>query len=211
MHPIAVRTDDGWYRGEDCTSPSEAAPAGKHAVLPAADGSLALKADAVLLSAPPGRTKYGNRFLEWRVFHEKAKREGHEELDPVPQAKLEERAKENRVSLANDSFWAEEMERALYLPGETDTTVNFAVKTESGMKAIPYRVAAPMAREYPYAFGQDQESLQDCLVTAILYGMRLTPARVHRSTVSPGTAGGCRNPCRKRGCLCSLCNRCRCL
>ncbi len=52
VHPIAVHTDDGWYRGEDCASPSEAAPAGKHAILPAADGSLALKADAVLPSAP---------------------------------------------------------------------------------------------------------------------------------------------------------------
>ena len=173
MHSIAVRTDDGWYRGEDCASPSEAAPAGKHAILPAADGSLALKADAVLPSAPPGCTKYGNRFLERRVFHEKAKREGHEELDPVSQATLEERAIENRESLAHDTFWAEEMQRALYFLGETDTTVNFAVRTDSGMKAITYRVAAPMAWEYPYAFGQAQESLQDRLVTASVYGMRL--------------------------------------
>ena len=66
------------------------------------------------------------------------------------------------------------MAHSLYLPGETDTTVNFAVKTDSGMKAIPYRVAARMAWEYPYAFGQAQESLQDRLVTASLYGMRLT-------------------------------------
>ncbi len=66
------------------------------------------------------------------------------------------------------------MQRALYFPGETDTTVNFAVRADSGMKAIPYRVAAPMAWEYPYAFGQAQESLQDRLVTASLYGMRLT-------------------------------------
>ncbi len=66
------------------------------------------------------------------------------------------------------------MERALYLPGESDTTVNFAVKTDTGMKAIPYRVAAPMAWEYPYAFGQAQEPLQDRLVTASLYGMLLT-------------------------------------
>ena len=31
-----------------------------------------------------------------------------------------------------------------------------------------------MAWEYPYAFGQAQEPLQDRLVTASLYGMRLT-------------------------------------
>ncbi len=34
-------------------------------------------------------------------------------------------------------------------------------------------VVAPMAWEYPYTFEQAQESLQDCLVTASLYGMRL--------------------------------------
>ncbi len=124
-------------------------------------------------SAPPGRTKYRERFLERRVYHEKANREGHEELDPVSQATLDERAKENQKSLARDSFWVAEIECALYLPCETDTTVNFAVRTDTGMKAIPYRVAAPMAWEYPYAFGQAQESLRDRLVTASLYGMRL--------------------------------------
>ncbi len=174
VHTRVVSTDDGWYRGEDCASPSEVATPGKHAILPAADGSLALKADAVLPGAPSGRTKYGDRFLERRVFHAKAKREGHEELDPVAQATLDERAQENREALARDSFWAAEMERASYLPGETDTTVNFAVETDDGKKAIPYRVAAPMTWEYPYAFGQAQEPLQDRLVTASLYGMRLT-------------------------------------
>ena len=174
VHSRVESTDDGWYRGEDCASPSEVATPGKNAILPAADGSLALKADAVLPSAPQGRTKYGNRFLERRVFHEKAKRKGHEELDPVSQAELDARAKENRESLANDSFWPEQMDRALYLPGEADTTVNFAEETDSGMKAIPYQVVAPMAWEYPYAFGQAQEPLQDRLVTASLYGIRLT-------------------------------------
>ncbi len=64
VHSRVVSTDDGWYRGEDCASPSEVAHPGKNAILPAADGSLALKADAVLPSAPPGRTKYGDRFLK---------------------------------------------------------------------------------------------------------------------------------------------------
>ncbi len=116
VHIRVVSIDDGWYRGEDCASPSEVAHPGKNAVLPAADGSLAMKADAELPGAPPGRTKYGERLLERRVYHEKAKRKGHEDLDPVPQATLDERAIENRESLARDSFWAEEMERALYLP-----------------------------------------------------------------------------------------------
>ena len=128
----------------------------------------------MLPSAPPGRTKKWEQLLERWVFHHKAKRKGHEELDPISQAVLDERAQENREALASDSFWAEEIDRALYLPGEADTTVKFAVKTSSGMKAIPYWVAAPMAWEYPYAFGQAQEPLQDRLVTASLYGMRLT-------------------------------------
>ncbi len=174
VHSRVESTDDGWYQGEDCASPSEAATPGKNAILPAADGSLALKADAVLPSASPGRTKYGDHFLERRVYHEKAKRKGHKELDPVSQAELDARAKEYRESLANDSFWAEQIDRALYLPGEADTTVNFAAETDSRMKAIPYRVVAPMAWEYPYAFGQAQEPLQDRLVTASLYGIRLT-------------------------------------
>ncbi len=95
VHSRVVSTDDGWYRGEDCASPSEAAPPGKNAILPAADGSLAMKADAVLPGAPPGRAKYGECFLERRVYHNKAKRTGHKELDPVPQAELEARALEN--------------------------------------------------------------------------------------------------------------------
>ena len=125
-------------------------------------------------SAPPGHTKYGDQFLERRVFHEKAKQKGHEELDPISQAELDERARENREASAHDSFWAKQIDRALYHPGEADTTANFTVSTPSGMKAIPYRVAAPMAWEYPYVFGQAQEPLQDRLVTASLYGMRLT-------------------------------------
>ncbi len=173
VHSRVVSTDDGWYRGKDCASPSEVAPSGKNAILPVVDGSLVMKADTVLPGAPPDCAKYGERFLEKRVFHNKAKRMGHEELDPVPQAELEARALENREALARDIFWAEEIERALCLPGEADTTVNFAVKTDMGMKAIPYQMAAPMAWEYPYAFGQAQEPLQDRLVTASLYSMRL--------------------------------------
>ncbi len=65
------------------------------------------------------------------------------------------------------------MERALYFQAELDTPVNFAVETPTGKMAIPYRVAAPMAWGYLYTFGQAQESLQDRLVTASLYGIWL--------------------------------------
>ena len=83
VHPRVESTEDGWYRGEDCASTSEVAHPGKNAILLAADGSLALKADAVLPSAPPGRSKYGDWLLDRRVFHNKAKRKGHEELDQI--------------------------------------------------------------------------------------------------------------------------------
>ncbi len=127
-----------------------------------------MRADAVLPGALPGRTKYGDRTLDRRVYHNKAKRKGHEDLDPISQAELDERAQGNREALARDSFWAEHMERALYLPAETDTPVNFAVESSTGKMAIPYQMAAPMAWEYSYAFGQAQEPLQDRLVTASL-------------------------------------------
>ncbi len=88
VHSKAERTEDVWYRGEVCASSSEVATSAKHAILPAADGSLALKADAVLPSAPPGHDKFGDRVLDRRVYHDKAKRKGHEELDPITQAEL---------------------------------------------------------------------------------------------------------------------------
>ncbi len=85
-HSKVERTEDGWYFGEDCASPSEVAPPAKNPILPAADGSLALKADAVLPGAPPGRDKFGDRILDRRVYHNKAGQKGHEELDPIASA-----------------------------------------------------------------------------------------------------------------------------
>ncbi len=74
VHSRVESTDDGWYHGEDCASPSEVAYPGKSAILPATDGSLALKADAVLPSASPGCSKYGDQILDRQVYHNKAKR-----------------------------------------------------------------------------------------------------------------------------------------
>ncbi len=64
--------------------------------------------------------------------------------------------------LAEDTFWQDEIRHSLYVPGPEDTRVNFATAQVLGNQwAIPYRVAAPMAWEYPYAYGQLQESLKD--------------------------------------------------
>ncbi len=43
VHPRVESTDDGWYWGQDCASPLKVAHPRKNAILPAADGSLALK------------------------------------------------------------------------------------------------------------------------------------------------------------------------
>ncbi len=75
---------------------------------------------------------------------------------------------------AEDKFWQDEIWESLYVPGLEDTPVNFAYRLGLGqVMAIPYRVAAPMAWEYPYASGQLQESLTDRLVTVSLYGIQL--------------------------------------
>ena len=92
VHSKVERSEDGWYHGEDCASPLDVAPPAKHRILPAMEGSLALKAHAVLPGAPPGRDKFGDRILDRRVYHNKAKRKGHEELDPITSAKLDDRA-----------------------------------------------------------------------------------------------------------------------
>ncbi len=132
-----------------------------------------VKPDAVLQGASPGHDKFIDWVLDRRVYHDKARRKGHDELDPIASVELDNRAQENREALSRDSFWTDQMQRALYFSAELDTPVNFMVETPDGKMAIPYRVAAPMAWEYPYTCGQAQESLQDRLVTASLYGMRL--------------------------------------
>ena len=80
---------------------------------------------------------------------------------------------EQKRRLGSYSFWQKENREALYQLGPDNTPVNFTVRVEGRYKAIPYRVAAPMAWEYPYAHGQAQESITDRLVTASLCGMQL--------------------------------------
>ncbi len=123
-------------KGKDCANPSEVAPAAKRAILPDADGSLALKDDTVLPSAPPGRDHYGDRSLERWVSYPKAKRKGHQELDPIALQDLATIADEQHTALRADSFCAEQMECALYKPGELDTPVNFTVDTVREIKRL---------------------------------------------------------------------------
>ncbi len=165
--------DDGWYQGEDCVDPSGIAPAAQRAILPAADGSLALKQDAVMPGASRGRTKYKTHDLVHHLEYKKGEQvEGR--LKPIMATELIARDQRQKDLLNPDKFWQEEIQNSIYVPGLDDTPVNFAIRPNLGqIKAIPYRVAAPMAWECPYACGQLQESLTDQLVTASLYGIQL--------------------------------------
>ncbi len=107
-------------------------------------------------------------------------------LTPISSTELIRRDQEQKDLLAEDTFWQNEIRDSLYVPGPEDTPVNFAYRSGFGqVQAIPYRVAAPMAWEYPYAYGQLQESLTDQLVTASLYGIQLVRSGYYLPQAGP--------------------------
>ena len=165
--------NDNWYQGEDCVDPSGIASAARRAILPAVDGTLALRQDAAIPGASRGCTKYKTHNLERSLAYEKGEHvEGR--LTPLSSAELIRRDQKHKDLFAEDMFWQEEIRSSLYVPGPEDTPANFAYRSGLGrVMAIPYWVAAPMAWEYPYAYSQLQESLTDRLVTASLYGIQL--------------------------------------
>ena len=173
IKPRVEDVDDKWYQGKDCVDPSGIPPAARWAILPAADGTLALRQDAAIPGASRGRTKYKTHDLERRLAHEKGECvQGR--LTPISSPELIRRDQRQKDLFAEDMFWQDEIRSSLYVPGPEDTPVNFAYRSGLGqVMAIPYRVAAPMAWEYPYAYGQLQESLTDRLVTSSLYGIQL--------------------------------------
>ncbi len=173
LKPLVKVVDDNWYQGEDCFDPSRIAPAARRAILPAADGSLALRNDAAMPGASRGRTKYRTHDLERKLSFPKGVRL-NDKLPPINSAELIARDQAQTEGVKNDEFWQDQIYRSQYVPGPYDTPVNFAVRMALGrVMAIPYRVIAPMAWEYPYAYGQLQESITDRLVPASLYGMQL--------------------------------------
>ena len=123
--------------------------------------------------ASQGRTKYRTDDLERKLSYPKGVRL-NDKLPPINSAELIARDQVQTEGVKNDQFWQDEIYHAQYVPGPGDTPVNFAVRMGLGrVMAIPYRVVAPMAWEYPYAYGQLQESITDRLVPASLYGMQL--------------------------------------
>ncbi len=123
--------------------------------------------------ASRGCTIYKTHDLVCRLSYEKGERvEG--KLTKISSTELIARDQRQKELFAADEFWKTEIRDSLYVPGPDDTPVNFAYRSGLGqVEAIPYRVAAPMAWEYPYAYGQLQESLTDRLMTASLYGIQL--------------------------------------
>ncbi len=98
----------------------------------------------------------------------------NDKLEPISSAKLIACDQAQKEAFKNDLFWEEEIYNTQYVPGPDDTPVHFAVRAGLGrIKAIPYRVAAPLAWEYAYAYSQLQESITDRIVPASLYGMQL--------------------------------------
>ncbi len=173
VKPRVEQVDDNWYQGEDCVDPSGIAPVARRVILPAANGTLALRQDAGIPGASRERTKYKTHDLERRLVYEKDERvEG--KLPPINSAELIRHDQRQKELFAEGIFWQDEIRSSLYVPGPEDTPVNFAYRSGFGqVMAIPYRVAAPMAWEYPYAYGQLKESLTDRLVTASLYRIQL--------------------------------------
>ncbi len=168
IKPWVEEVTDNWYQGEDCVDPSGIAPAARRTILPAADGTLALRQDAVMPGASRGCTKYQMNDLKRRLAYEKGERV-EDRLTPISLAELIRRDQRQKDLFAEDMFWQDEIRSSLYVPGPEDAPVNFAYR--SGLRqvmAIPYRVATPMAWVYPYAHGQLQESLTDQLMTASL-------------------------------------------
>ncbi len=131
------------------------------------------KYDAAIPGASRGRTLYKTHDLKRRLSYEKNVRiEGKlMAITPMELIALDQRQNELFVE---DKFWQDEIRDSLYVPGPEDAPVNFDYRSGLGQTmAISYRVAAPMAWEYPYAYGKLKESLTDRLVTASLYGIQL--------------------------------------
>ena len=183
--PEAEETGDLWYKGEDCANPSQIAPKSSKAILPAADGSLALKHDVGLPSAPEDRQCYKNHELDRRVFFDKGERGKDGGFKPITAEEARAREARQRQTLAEDEYWQDQVRWSLYQPGPTESPVNFVGQGYMGVMAIPYHVLAPMAWEYPYAFGQAQESVLDRLMMASLYGIKVLRPSYTSATSRP--------------------------
>ena len=147
--------------------------------------------------ASRGCTKYKTHDLVRRLEYKKVEHVGGR-LKPITAAELIDRDQRQKDLLNADKFWQEEIQNSIYVPGPDDTPVNFAIRPSLGqVQAIPYRVATPMAWEYPYACGQLQESLMDRLVTASLYGIQLVWPGYSSPQAGPEVYSKCDWPLRK--------------
>ncbi len=119
IKPRVEDVNDNWYQGEDCVNPSGITPAARRVILPAADGTLALKQDAAMPGASRGRTKYKMNDLVRHLEYKKNECvEGR--LKPITSAELIARDQRQKELYADDSFWQDEIQSSLYIPGPDD-------------------------------------------------------------------------------------------
>ena len=103
IKPRVEQVDDKWYQGEDCVDPSRIAPPADRAILPSADGTLALERDVDMPGASRGRTKYKTHDLERRLSFKKGKRtEGR--LARISSAELIGHDQDQKELFAADEF-----------------------------------------------------------------------------------------------------------
>ncbi len=183
--PQAEEIGDHWYQGEDCADPYQITPKSSKAILPTADGSLALKHDVVLPSTPEDRQYYKDHELDRRVFYAKSKRGKDGELKPITAEEARECEAEQRQKPPEDEYWQGQVRWSLYQLGPMESVVNFVGQGYTGVMAVPYHVVAPMAWEYLYALSQAQESLLGRLKMASLYGIKVLHPSYTSATSCP--------------------------
>ncbi len=102
-------------------------PRVKRAILPAADGSLALKQDAAMPGASRGCIRYKTHNLKRQLEYPKAEHvEGR--LKPITEIELLTHDQRQEDLIDSDQFWQEEIVNSVYTTGPDDTPENFAIR-----------------------------------------------------------------------------------
>lgn len=88
----------------------------KWAILPAADGSLVLKADAVLPAAFSRRGKYKQRDVKSGIYSPKVIWVGHKKLKDIDPTEIAKQDLKELKALAADGYWRNEIKESVCHP-----------------------------------------------------------------------------------------------
>ncbi len=146
IKPRVEEANDDWYQGEDCVDPSEITTTARLAILPAADGTLALKQDAAMPGASRGHTKYETHDLVclWRTRRASMWRVGS---SPFLRLSLSDVTRDRKSSLPKTSF-GKRRSKTLFMSLVRMTPPLTSPTIPVSCEQWP---PAPMAWEYPYA------------------------------------------------------------